>query len=176
MSMQGQCKRIHQKSTWCPPCSGPKRKRAIKSTRRVQWHSSNISCLYSKWGGLVRKYPVFTLGAPLQGWPTLCSRRPTPPWATEEVGTRRAQISTKILLNIFLDICGRQYFVPKLGFAILILPQGEYRAVATEENQAFEMTVSWKNHQWFYYWLIIIGQSLLDENRREAVRRTIEWS
>ena len=48
------------------------------------------------------------------------------------------------------DICGRQYFVPTLGFAILILPlmpQGEYKAVATEENQAFEMTVSGKNHQ-----------------------------
>ena len=56
----------------------------------------------------------------------------------------------KNIVEFFFDICGRQYFVPKLGFAIIILPlmpQGEYKAVATEENQAFEMTVSGKNHQ-----------------------------
>ena len=42
MILQGQCKHIHQKSMWCPPCYGPKRKQAIKSTRRFEWHSSKI--------------------------------------------------------------------------------------------------------------------------------------
>ena len=67
MIMQGHSKHIHHKSMWYPPCSGPKRKQAIKSTRRFQWHSSKIPCLYSKWGGLVKKQPCLYFGCTIAG-------------------------------------------------------------------------------------------------------------
>ena len=58
--------------------------------------------------------------------------------------------ATNIDKNIVEYFLWSPIFCPALGLAIIILPlmpQGEYKAVATEENQAFEMTVSGKNHQ-----------------------------
>ena len=58
--------------------------------------------------------------------------------------------ATNISKNIVEYFLWSPIFCHNIEFSILILPlmpQGEYKAVAIEENQAFEMTVSWKNHQ-----------------------------
>ena len=62
-------------------------------------------------------------------------------------GYKAATNIDKNIVEYFFDFRGCQFLVPKLGFAIIILPLMPQGEVATEENQAFEMTVSGKNHQ-----------------------------